>query len=235
MRIDTPERFDLRVTAEGTPEYWAEQAAKLLRPVFDLKKPTALLLGRYQPFHDGHKALIVEAIDGVGQVCIAVRDTHGTDEKNPFSFEYVRSRMEHGLRAYEGRFCIILVPNITNIFCGRDVGYKIERIDLDQALQEMSAFITYICSTRFHLSSDSITSCSMSQKLAMCLLIGLLTTTLSKNVRVIPVDDNDLICRWDRGWIKARHYFSAASDESPQERVGQPQCRRVDRPKFEIP
>jgi adenylylsulfate kinase len=137
--FEAPKRFDLRVTAEGTPEYWAEQAAKLLRPVFDLKKPTALLLGRYQPFHDGHKALMIEAIDRVGQVCIAVRDTHGTDEKNPFSFEYVRSRIEHGLRAYEGRFNIILVPNITSIFYGRDVGYKIERIDLDQALQEISA------------------------------------------------------------------------------------------------
>ena len=31
-----------------------------LRPVFDQKKPTALFIGRYQPFHDGHKALIVE-------------------------------------------------------------------------------------------------------------------------------------------------------------------------------
>ena len=51
----------------------------------------------------------------------------------------MQSRIEHGLRAYEGRFNIILVPNITNVFYGRDVGYKIERIDLDQALQEISA------------------------------------------------------------------------------------------------
>jgi hypothetical protein len=137
--FEAPESFDLRVTAEGTPEYWAEQAARLLRPVFDVRKPTALMLGRYQPFHDGHKALIIEAIDRVGQVCIAVRDTFGTDEKNPFSFEYVRSRIEHGLRAYEGRFNVILVPNITNIFYGRDVGYKIERIDLDDVLQQISA------------------------------------------------------------------------------------------------
>src|SRR5262249_11448209 len=56
-----PEQFDLRVTAEGTPEYWAEQVMTHLRPVFDPKKPTALFVGRYQPFHDGHKGLIVEA------------------------------------------------------------------------------------------------------------------------------------------------------------------------------
>lgn len=134
-----PAHCDLRVTADGTPEFWADQAAKLLRPVFDFKKPTALMLGRYQPFHDGHKALIIEGIQRVGQVCIAVRDTQGTDEKNPFSFEYVRSRIDHGLRAYEGRYVITLLPNITNILYGRDVGYKIERIDLDEQLQTISA------------------------------------------------------------------------------------------------
>jgi hypothetical protein len=79
--FEPPARCDLRVTTEGTPQSWAEEAARLLRPVFDFRKPTALMLGRYQPLHDGHKALIVEAIQRVGQVCIAVRDTHGTDEK----------------------------------------------------------------------------------------------------------------------------------------------------------
>jgi adenylylsulfate kinase len=137
--FEPPARFDLRVTADGTPEYWADQAAELLRPVFDSKKPTALMVGRYQPFHDGHKALIIESINRVGQVCIAVRDTQGTDDKNPFSFEYVRSRIEHGLRAYEGRFTVIALPNITNIFYGRDVGYKIERIDVEMSLQRISA------------------------------------------------------------------------------------------------
>jgi adenylylsulfate kinase-like enzyme len=30
-----PKRFDLRVRAEGTPQYWAEQALARLRPSFD--------------------------------------------------------------------------------------------------------------------------------------------------------------------------------------------------------
>jgi adenylylsulfate kinase len=134
-----PEHFDLRVLPEGTAEFWAEQVLKRLRPVFDPKKPTALFLGRYQPFHDGHKALIVEGIKRVGQACIAVRSTQRTDEKNPFEFEYVRSRVEHGLREYEGRFTVIPVPNITSIFYGRDVGYTIERIELDASVEAISA------------------------------------------------------------------------------------------------
>jgi adenylylsulfate kinase len=36
-----PEPCDLRVTAQGPPEFWAEEAMKLLRPVFDPKKPNA--------------------------------------------------------------------------------------------------------------------------------------------------------------------------------------------------
>lgn len=134
-----PERWDVRVTAESTVEYWAERVALALRPLFDPKQPTALFIGRYQPFHDRHRALIEEGLRRVGQVCVAVRDTAGTDVKNPFAFEYVRSRIELGLRRHEGRFVVLPLPNITHVFYGRDVGYTVERIDLDEALQVISA------------------------------------------------------------------------------------------------
>jgi adenylylsulfate kinase len=134
-----PEHYDLRVTANGTPEYWAEQAMERLRPVFDWQRPTALFIGRYQPFHDGHRALIAEGLKRVGQVCVAVRDTHGTDEKNPYEFEYVKARIEHALREYEGRFIVLPMTNIAHVFYGRDVGYAIERIDLDHSVEGISA------------------------------------------------------------------------------------------------
>ena len=134
-----PDRYDVRVTAEGSVEYWAEQIALRLRPLFDPKRPTALFIGRYQPFHQGHRALIEEGLRRVGQACVAVRDTEGIDEANPFSFEYVRARIEHGLRQHQGRFSVIPLPNVTHVFYGRDVGYAVERIDLDSALQAVSA------------------------------------------------------------------------------------------------
>ena len=134
-----PESPDVEVKPEGTPEFWAERIVQTVSPLFHSQKPTALLIGRYQPFHDGHKALIVEALKRVGQVCIGVRDTSGMDEKNPFSFEYVKARVEHALREHEGRFIVIQIPNITNIFYGRDVGYLVERIDLDATLEAISA------------------------------------------------------------------------------------------------
>ena len=106
---------------------------------WDNKKPTAQMLGRWQPFHDGHYALFEEIIKKTGQVCIQIRDVQGVDD-NPFDFETVKKKIEERLNPkYEGRFKIILVPNITNICYGRGVGYKIEEIVLDEKTQQISA------------------------------------------------------------------------------------------------
>jgi cytidyltransferase-like protein len=134
-----PERFELRIKAEGAPQYWAEQALARLRPAFDPQKPTALFLGRYQPFHRGHQQLIEEGLRRVGQVCIAVRDTHGIDVNNPLPFFAVKQRIEAALSAYAGRFVVVPLPNITNVFYGRDVGYTVERIVLDETTEAISA------------------------------------------------------------------------------------------------
>jgi cytidyltransferase-like protein len=134
-----PGKFDLRVTPEGTPQYWAERALAMLRPAFDPQRPTALFIGRYQPFHRGHQGLIEEGLRRVGQVCIAVRDTHGIDAKNPLPFFAVKQRIEAALSAHAGRFVIVPLPNITNVYYGRDVGYTVERIVLDEATEGISA------------------------------------------------------------------------------------------------
>jgi len=106
---------------------------------WDNKKPTAQMLGRWQPFHDGHHALFEEIIKKTGQVCIQVRDVKGVDD-NPFDFNNVKSKIEERLNPkYENKFKVILVPNITNICYGRGVGYKIEEIVLSEEIQKISA------------------------------------------------------------------------------------------------
>jgi cytidyltransferase-like protein len=134
-----PEQYDFRVEPEGSPRNWTERILACLRPVFDPQAPTALLIGRYQPFHDGHRRLIEAALGRVGQVCIAVRDTHGTDAKNPLSYFDVKSRIEAGLRAHAGRFVVVPLPNISHVFYGRDVGYAVERLELDADAEAISA------------------------------------------------------------------------------------------------
>ena len=106
---------------------------------WDDKKPTAQMLGRWQPFHDGHYTLFKEIIKKTGQVCIQIRDVQGVDD-NPFDFETVKKNIEDRLNPeFEGHFKIMMVPNITNICYGRGVGYKIEEIELSKEIQEISA------------------------------------------------------------------------------------------------
>ena len=103
------------------------------------RKPTAQMLGRWQPFHEGHLALFKEIVKITGQACIQIRDVQGVDD-NPFDFETVKKNIEDKLNPeFEGRFKIMLVPNITNISYGRDVGYKIEEIVLSEEIQKISA------------------------------------------------------------------------------------------------
>ena len=106
--------------------------------MIDYFKPTAQMLGRWQPFHDGHIALFKEILKKTGQVQIMVR-TMPRSENNPFEFEEIKKRIEGKLQDYRDKFEVIKVANITNICYGRDVGYKIEEIVLPKEIQEISA------------------------------------------------------------------------------------------------
>ena len=106
--------------------------------VWDNKLPTAQMLGRWQPWHDGHQKLFEEIIKKTGQVNIMVRDVQGVED-NPFDFETVKSKIIEALKDYKNRIKVTLVPNITNICYGRGEGYKIEEVVLDEKTQQISA------------------------------------------------------------------------------------------------
>ena len=116
--------------------------------MFDPKKPTVLLLGRWQPWHDGHLALFRRALAKTGQVVIQVRDVEGSSggqdqDDNPFSFEQIsediiKKLLKSGYAINED-YIIQLVPNITNITYGRGVGYKIEQESFDPETESISA------------------------------------------------------------------------------------------------
>jgi phosphopantetheine adenylyltransferase len=104
----------------------------------DYNKPTAMMLGRWQPWHQGHQMLFEKTLEKTGQVIIMVRDTP-RDDSNPFDFETVKKRIEQALVNYQDKFDIIKVPNITNICYGRGIGYLIEEIVLPEEIQKISA------------------------------------------------------------------------------------------------
>jgi nicotinamide mononucleotide adenylyltransferase len=106
----------------------------------DWKKSTTCLIGRFQPWHGGHQALFERALSKTGQVCIMVRNTEGLDKNNPFDFEFVKSKINEALLPkYESKYEIILIPNITHLTYGRDVGYKIEQEVFDEVTHSISA------------------------------------------------------------------------------------------------
>ena len=133
-----PEKFDFRIT-EKKGELWAMKISNTIKKyIWDNKKPTAQMLGRWQPWHEGHQKLFEETIIKTGQVNIMVRDVEGVGD-NPFNFETVKQNIEKALYEFGERVKISLVPNITNICYGRGVGYKIEEIVLSEKLQKISA------------------------------------------------------------------------------------------------
>jgi nicotinamide mononucleotide adenylyltransferase len=106
------------------------------------------MLGRWQPWHDGHQELFKRCVAKTGQVIIQVRDVQGASggdgqEDNPFNWESVCKNIENGLikdgykRGLE--YEIMLVPNITNITYGRGVGYVFEEEVFDKSITDISA------------------------------------------------------------------------------------------------
>jgi hypothetical protein len=115
-------------------------APALLEP--QPKSGWGFMLGRYQPWHPGHFELFRRILlkHPVG-VVIGIRNTFGTTNKDPYTPEEVAGRIEADLlhKGYQGKYQIVILPDIQGIYYGRDVGYVIEKIELPQAIQAISA------------------------------------------------------------------------------------------------
>ena len=123
--------------------------------LFDPQKPTVQLLGRWQPWHNGHTELIKKALEITGQVCIMVRDVGGiigedagggrtvAQDDNPFTFNQVRKNIINALYdeniAHNKHYIIMKVPNIVDISYGRGVGYTFTEHDLGEKIHSISA------------------------------------------------------------------------------------------------
>ena len=122
---------------------------------FNHSKPTSQMLGRFQPWHRGHTELFKRMHAETGQVAIMIRDMP-IDDDNPLIYAEV---MENILEALEEEgftkaedYVIMVVPNITNIGYGRDVGYSITQYDLGEEIHKISA--TEIRNAGKHRTND---------------------------------------------------------------------------------
>ena len=122
--------------------------------MFDYKKPSVQMLGRWQPWHDGHTELFKRAHAITGQVVIMVRDVFNIEgdagagrtaeqDDNPFGMIDVIKNIEDGLAKHEfyngHQYLILEVPNIVDISYSRGVGYTFTEHDLGTDVHQISA------------------------------------------------------------------------------------------------
>lgn len=120
--------------------------------MFDPLNPTVQMLGRWQPWHDGHTELFKRCHAMTGQVAIMIRQVPekreansrvpGQDD-NPFDIETVMGNIVAGLQpegfTLDEDYVIMVVPNIVDISYGRGVGYTFTEHDLGKEIHNISA------------------------------------------------------------------------------------------------
>lgn len=123
-----PKKFNLRITTKDYKKWRIVALDMIQNKKWDNQKATAQMLGRFQPWHNGHKKLFEEILKKDLQVNIMVKDTFGLDKKNPYPFKKIKTKIYKDIKIFKNRIKITKMPNITNIFYGRAVGYNINKI-----------------------------------------------------------------------------------------------------------
>lgn len=122
--------------------------------MFNWKRPTVQMLGRWQPWHEGHTELFKRCLAITGQVAIMIRDVGGIvgedagagrttkQDDNPFDFDTVVNNIRIALEKegyFRGKdYMVMLVPNIVDISYGRGVGYTFTEHDLGDYVHSIS-------------------------------------------------------------------------------------------------
>ncbi len=85
-----------------------------------------MFIGRWQPWHDGHRWLINQRLDEGKNVLICVREV-SKDDKNPYNPIDVKKNVEKELKELidSKRVKVIIIPDIESVNYGRGVGYDI--------------------------------------------------------------------------------------------------------------
>ena len=100
----------------------------------------SMYIGRWQPWHQGHRWLIDQRLDDGKNVLICIRDIE-PDEKNPWTSKEVEANLQIELKdlVEQGRVKIITIPDIESINIGRGVGYDIIEHVPPEKIRDVSA------------------------------------------------------------------------------------------------
>lgn len=105
-----------------------------------IKDAYAMFIGRWQPWHHGHRWLIDQALNEGKKVLLCIRDVE-PDEKNPWTAHEVMINLTNKLidSIQEGKIKIITIPNIESVNIGRGIGYDVIEHIPPQEIHDISA------------------------------------------------------------------------------------------------
>ena len=133
-----PKRYNLRFREKNLQINFLKFKLTFFKYTWNNKFPTIQMLGRFQPWHYGHRKLFEKCIIKTGQVNIMVKDVHNIGD-NPYTFKNIKNKIMNDLKDFKNSIKITLAPNISEICYGRTVGYKIRKIKLDDKIERISA------------------------------------------------------------------------------------------------
>ena len=105
-----------------------------------MSKQYSMFIGRWQPWHSGHRWLIDQRLNEGKNVLICIRDVE-PNENQPWTSDQVMLNLAEELKdlLHEGRIKIIKIPDIESINYGRGVGYEVIEHIPPQDIEEISA------------------------------------------------------------------------------------------------
>ena len=100
----------------------------------------SMFIGRWQPWHKGHRWLIDQRLNQNKNVLICVREV-SKDNSNPYDPIKVKENIEIELADLisNGRVKVIIIPDIESVNYGRGVGYEIIEHIPPEDIGEISA------------------------------------------------------------------------------------------------
>ena len=103
-------------------------------------KQYSMFIGRWQPWHSGHKWLIDQRLEEGKNVLICIRDIE-PNEQNPFTAQEVYENILFKLYdlIIEGRVKVMVIPDVESVNFGRGVGYDIIEHLPPQEVSDISA------------------------------------------------------------------------------------------------
>jgi cytidyltransferase-like protein len=103
-------------------------------------KQYSMFVGRFQPFHEGHRWIVEEIVNKGKNVLICIRDIE-PDDKNPFTSQEVEDNIKKQLSQLvdQDRVRVMVIPDIESVNFGRGVGYDIIEHIPPQEIGDISA------------------------------------------------------------------------------------------------